>query len=351
MNVVLHASYFAPNFGDALLWNAGIDAVEDASVGAEIYSVGVPDALKDYYKHKLLKGSWPKSKSADVFCFLGGGYFFQPNGGHIKWGLRNLLRHYRAFEVANRSREVGIFGVGVGEIDFYPLRRLVQAQLRRAKHVYLRDQESIDAASRIYGREAGCELATDQAFGYVATRFESLVASAVQRPYLSLHLDLHGFDADRQNLILKKVEQACAGDSRPIQVLVDCSTRHTERDLEKVNAIFGRRIEKVSIYKGDLGAFLGAISESDLLVTTKLHVGICATALKVPVIAVPKHAKAKRFYKQAGLERYCFDIARLGSEIVLSGVDSISDVQHASLVQSSLRSMNAVTSFVRESLR
>jgi Uncharacterized conserved protein len=50
---------------------------------------------------------------------------------------------------------------------------------------------------------------------------------------------------------------------------------------------------------------LGLLNACDLVMTSKLHVGIVAAARAKPVLAFPYHLKTQRFYKQIGRPDLC----------------------------------------------
>jgi hypothetical protein len=56
---------------------------------------------------------------------------------------------------------------------------------------------------------------------------------------------------------------------------------------------------------------LGVIKALDLVITTKLHVGIVACALGTSVLAFPAHQKTRRFYEQIGAADRCLPLHQL----------------------------------------
>ncbi|MGL1835186.1 polysaccharide pyruvyl transferase family protein [Rhodocyclaceae bacterium SMB388] len=343
MNIVLHASYFAPNFGDALLWNAGIDAVTYRT-GGRIYSVNLPRRFASHFAHPALVGNW-QGGNVDRFAFLGGGYFYQPRGSTWKWGLRNMVRHRKALSVAAGATKAGVFGVGVGVIDFTPLRYMIHKQLQAADVVCVRDQESLQAVSNDYRRTAKTTVESDQAFAYVVDRYASQFTQ-IPRQFLSFHIELAGHSQDARRAILDHVRRTAMQQDMPVQLLVDCETRHTADEVATLRSALGPRLSVVTIYRGNLHQFLAAIAASAKLVTTKLHVGICAVALKVPVLAIPKHPKVERFYNQAGLARACLAPSALDSDERLATFPLIDDSAHEFLLGSSRQSLRQLSDFV-----
>jgi polysaccharide pyruvyl transferase WcaK-like protein len=50
---------------------------------------------------------------------------------------------------------------------------------------------------------------------------------------------------------------------------------------------------------------LALLSHFDVVMTNKLHVGMCASAFGKPVLSIPLHSKIKRLYRQIRLEENC----------------------------------------------
>jgi polysaccharide pyruvyl transferase WcaK-like protein len=74
------------------------------------------------------------------------------------------------------------------------------------------------------------------------------------------------------------------------------------------------------LYSGEPGDMIAILNDLDLVVTTKLHVGIVRCALGKSVIAAPKHSKTPRFYEQMGLADWCVPHGatdRLGRTVAL----------------------------------
>ena len=59
------------------------------------------------------------------------------------------------------------------------------------------------------------------------------------------------------------------------------------------------------------------LQEFDLVITTKLHVGIVSWVLGTPVCSIAAHSKTIRFYRQIRRDQFCVPIA--------SACDNIAD--------------------------
>ena len=72
---------------------------------------------------------------------------------------------------------------------------------------------------------------------------------------------------------------------------------------------------------GGVDDLLRQIAKYSLIFTSKLHVGITATALGRKVIAMPHHPKTMRFYRSLGLQQFCLE----GDEQISTKIERLMD--------------------------
>jgi polysaccharide pyruvyl transferase WcaK-like protein len=65
------------------------------------------------------------------------------------------------------------------------------------------------------------------------------------------------------------------------------------------------------------------IDGSELIVTSKLHVGIVGIATGCKVISIPTHSKTIRLYKQLGLENFCIPVRNYSIERLTIAFNSL----------------------------
>jgi len=318
MHAILHASYFSPNFGDVLLWHACINRIKHDHPELVLRSVNVPRKFNSHYciqgVHNITSS---EIRDAKFIAFLGGGYFYQPQRHTLIWGIRNYLRHSKALQLSLEIPKVGFFGVGVGEIDFSPFQKRLRAAFSKADVIIVRDMESKLASRELL---SGCErpihVVPDIAFGYVRAQHGLM---SKERRYLSLHIDPSSIPQANLKHILDFIHKVARKTALPLQLLVDCPSSQATSFAEVLKRKYGQRVHRVVTYAHDVDDFLAAIAASTALITTKLHVGICSTALGIPTVSIPKHQKTKRFYEQIGLADNCVsatEIAHYGFELL-----------------------------------
>ncbi|WP_111656355.1 polysaccharide pyruvyl transferase family protein [Isoalcanivorax indicus] len=307
--------YGIDNFGDQLLRDLYMSWVKEVC----------PKAEMEFLMHKGLysrKGDWVKSiSSADLLVFNGGGYFGEKpflNDGWIKkiikkmaWGLRNDDVYGSAFRIAEaQSVPVVISGVEVGPISNPIFRRVVARAINYSSYCCVRNGESHSNAISMAIKGKKVNLAVDSAMSIDRDRINDLypesLPSRVDRADRFFMLGLHVHEltdcADVnyfKGLVSKVRDEIPNGYELKIVVIHDQKKagQHPARsaDAERllVNAI---DIDHVLSYQ-EPGQLLKEVSELDLVITTKLHLGIVARSLSVPVISCPSHViKTKRFY-------------------------------------------------------
>lgn len=302
--VIIHGSYFSLNFGDVLLWRSAAERVRLLLNGSEIYHCDMPVALRKFYLRDFPDLSLTRRvRGADVVVFCGGGYFMPPHRYRYIWELRNLMRHQLALRIAKSAGRVGFFGVGLGEVAFPPFRRLLSKAIENADLLVLRDVESVEAL-RHYGKaQESAHVTPDLAFVDVYNKAKTY---NLPKEYVGIHADFKGMSQEKLALFL----QSCDGIMKLLPLesrfLVDCPSRSAFESISVVKQRFPSLSKAVvSVFDGSPDRFLEQISRCAVIVTTKLHVGICATAMGTPVVSIAKHPKTKRFYSQFGLSACC----------------------------------------------
>ena len=294
--VLLHASYFAKNFGDVLLWKIVAEKT-GAVVGVEnLRYCNMPENMEDAFLRGLggIEKLGPNER-IDAAIFCGGGYLMPPHSGGLRWEIRNYLRHGRALREAKKSGKVSVFGVGLGRIKFPFFKNVVGDTLSIANPLLVRDKESQDSLIH-YGVSPGrAHVVPDLALAYVSEEKDRYKSSP---KFLGIHADFQGVDEDKKTLFLSACRDLIKRTELPIRFLVDCESKSSMSSVEETRSQLAVTERDMVVYKNDCDEFLRAIGECAFVLTTKLHVGICATALGVPVASVAKHAKTKRFYNQ-----------------------------------------------------
>lgn len=320
----MHGSYFGRNFGDTLLCRTmcqivgkivGQENVFLATEGdpEERAEIGFPVAPKDI------------RKDIDYLIFAGGGYFGEPPGGWIqtlRWALRNRKRHLSWLKEYSSAR-IGIFGVGLGPIRHRFFRRKVHRLIENAEVILLRDNESIRYAMAYGFPMRSIKPCTDMAMTLIAERERGRMR---QSSGLAMHLNstsLSLFEILMDGLSA----HPCFHMFRHISFISDSPDKNEsfeKKIMPKVKVVERLGYSWDAYPYADVNELLELLKGVDFMMTDKLHVGICTIALGGKVLAVPKHHKTRRFYRQIGVPRWVLDRADIAPHEIRDRLDVIS---------------------------
>ncbi len=313
MKILLHGSYFGLNFGDTLLCRLFSDWIKGARPGCEVL---LPLANR---RNQELIGSDGRGlmaiPGADALMLCGGGYFGEPSKAVAAWTRRAYRRHIIMAKYLAAGKPLSILGVGVGPVSSPRLRRDMVDLFERAQTVVVRDEASADYLRR-WGLQRHLEVATD---AVVTASEDELRSGLVSAPASLVELrERYGHVICIHN----------SGEPLPAELdftreLVAWLLKETGFGLVLASDSVPRRrpttwVDRFEVgsnegrvlrfrYDGDPRSMIGLLSEVDLSITTKLHVGIVSSALHVPVISLPRHNKTPRFYRQMELDDWCID--------------------------------------------
>jgi exopolysaccharide biosynthesis predicted pyruvyltransferase EpsI len=301
--VVVHGSYFVNNFGDTLLIKllcdkvamyVGEDNIRLAIHGdkSEQISIGYPVIRKE-----------EMDDVSDVF-FSGGGYFGEPNVSWLRkwrWAFRNYKRHFSWNKPFYNSR-FHIIGVGVGPIENIFYRALVRKFFNRCDNILVRDNESKNYCSEYFPELENVDLCVDLALGTPNLDLE--------KNKIAIHLDTSDSSVIYDVLLYMK-ERLSEHSEKKITLIFDNNVSFSEKTITK----YKKELDKAGYcdsefefeeYK-DYSTLIETLSSSELVITSKLHVGILTISQFGKVIAIPNHSKTKRLYSQLSISEFCIE--------------------------------------------
>lgn len=309
--VCLHGAYYGDNFGDMLLlglfckWIRG--SVDGVAVSLPFAQERVRCILGAQYR------GFRRLLTANALVYGGGGYFGEQPYNPIRWGYVNLARHAPAATVMRaRRKPFAIIGVGVGPITNIWTRKAVLRACAAAEVLAVRDEESYDYLRRIGLRRSDVVITADAALTIgeehnVAAREIEPSTMGKQSLRIGVHLytpkamagivepavvAIHAFVQDHPETEFVFFDDTSVGLSKEIATL---RNQFMQRWPTRI---------RYQHYK-DVWSLVALIRSLDMVVTTKLHVGIVAMALGIPVAAFPYHPKVERLYRQVGASEHC----------------------------------------------
>jgi polysaccharide pyruvyl transferase WcaK-like protein len=303
--IAVHGSYFTNNFGDTLLVRLTCDMVA-GFVGRENVFLARPGKVVEQADIGYPVVAPDTIRRIDLLIFAGGGYFAEGSEPILRrWkASRRAHRRHLAWLPLYRHAEKAVIGVGVGPLTFPVMRRDVGRLFRSATRTLVRDRESFEFC-QAYGFGRDVQQCVDLAL--------SLPRTVGARAGVALHLpetsDAH------MDVVLRSLAAFERGRyAEDLRIIYDGphnprSTFH-ERLQSRAETVLGRRLPVV--FYADHRTLTEELAGYELVVTSKLHVGIVTIAQGGRAVAVPHHPKTRRLYRQLGLSAYCIEPARLG---------------------------------------
>ncbi|MGB3352083.1 MAG: polysaccharide pyruvyl transferase family protein [Mycobacterium sp.] len=307
--VRVHGAFEVENFGDILLMRIFADWVRQA--GWEPLVVDPPP-----YVCRELRLRADVQVEPKAVLLVGGGYLGEPNRrllGRWRWGHRLIKRHLPVLEQAKCDGvPYAVVGVGLGPITNLLARRKTRSLLAGAQLNVLRDRESADWATR-YGMKVDA-VSADAA---IALSSESLSVSAIAecerirdlaqgRKIVALQLDRDSSAGEDWRMLFRCLTECLVGKDCYLLGISDQAGTEVSRMHQTAAETFLEKFPNSRFeHYGGVDSLMGRLYAADLIITSKLHVGIVASAFGRSVLSLPTHQKTVRFYRQLGRESIC----------------------------------------------
>lgn len=251
----------------------------------------------------------------DAMLLAGGGYFGDDGYRPWVWTAR-MGKHIGWISTASLMlrRQSGAFCVGSGPLHNGIARRWAAWYANRSSYFSVRDVESQDWMIRhgalkqkvILSADAAI-LASDLCPPQPNADLIRRSTSGERRKVVGVHLQGLPKHYDTLHRVYKAVVGQASKNGWETVFLIDNVNGTSIRDLAKSWGNLDEVNSRILACDNAID-FLKAIQNFDLVVTSKLHVGVCSVSLGVPVIAIPWHMKTPRFYDRANLSRFCVPI-------------------------------------------
>ncbi len=326
-SVSLHGSYFGRNYGDMLLMAIFLRWIKSLKTNLQVTLPIAPIYIKE-----LLK-----SDSSGIHSFMtsnglvygGGGYFGEPPYISSYWGIRNFLRHIPIGLLAQLLKKpIAVIGVGAGPISNTVFRRAVFQLLNKAQVIAVRDEESLrflveyggDPAKILVTSDAALSLTLKDIPDIAHQRASTILKNLSQPIKIVVHVQLlQRYNSAKSQLLQEIVNWAQKNSNVGILWIQDGFPSDFQALLNLQSLLPSQSISVPYTGYWELSALLGQV---DMVITTKLHVGIVASALNTVTLAFPFHTKVPRFYKQIGCPERCIPIHALKSGQVVRQIET-----------------------------
>ena len=310
--IALHGAVYGENFGDVLISQILADHVRKAT-GADVFFPFGRKAFAAVSKEQT--GRIWKLAFAKTAIMGPGGYFGERRHDQAAWNNRFQFYHGNFFRLVKLLRRPLILhGVGVGPLSDPISRALARRIFDYSGLINVRDQKSKDYVLDLGISEHKVNIYPDVALtlmpeNVTSTKltFETCTRDTSSKKVIGLHLPLpEAFSADVFENIVYQVRDMISShlDFRFV-ILRDGPRQIIHPDI--VTVIQGSNRSEDKPYSNPKG-LLHDIAHCNAVVTTKLHVGICAAALGVAPISLYSHPKVQRFFQDIGRDEFCQDI-------------------------------------------
>ena len=334
MRVLLHGATNASNFGDYIFAELFYTYLESNNVDTYFYE-DPKYGISDYFKEKLRYSKrWEIKdiKNTDALVFISGGYFCEIPGPHSMVAeYKDVMRYMHiAKKFIHAKKPIYIMGVGAGPFTNEWFSRLAIKTLNYASVVTVRDVESLEycKAANVINK---VEVTADTAL--LTREYLSVYKKELQdgieetKKILLLHIDS---DKEVTTLIFERIKPA----------VVKFLGEHQEyalylaADGVKRDAVYNEYLEQFAQYSphvlkyDDPWVLCKQIERANIVITTKLHVGIVASSLGTSVISFPNIPnKTLRFYNQIGEKQRCIPLREANENIVYETLSTYAGVR------------------------
>lgn len=333
--IIIHGSTIGTNFGDCLLAQIFYKECQKANNGENLfYDNKFPVKsymfeLSPFYKKQL---NYDKSchfsdvLSCDGIVFMAGGYFGETHNS-LKEAVVRYYRHIKLGLYAKLFKKpLAIIGVGAGPISHGFIRRDLRKISNYARVLAVRNDESKDFLESI-GVNNSIEVTADIAQVITPDYANELPAELQEnikrifgdRKIILLHcvMPLNEIQEIREKIIpgLKKFL-----DENDYGVIIanDQCDHDRSAELEDLSRGLGEHRSMVYKYHSPT-EMIDLLNTVDLIVTTKLHIGIVGCSLNKAVVSFPFNStKILRYYNQIGYGEHCCPIKDANSDIVFN---------------------------------
>lgn len=317
--IVLHGAYFIDNFGDTVLVATFANWIRELLPSSRILLPGANRQVVDCVKAEgasLVRAPF----ESDAIVYAGGGYLGEPPRNPHRWAARFVRKHpYLGLAARAAQRPYAIIGVGVGPLTNRVARYLTVAVCNGAAKLAVRDEPSkaylvdygVDPDRILVTADTAIALASSDIPSEAHTAASELLDWAKDSTVIGVHLSFTTAQEPKIADVVGELDRFISSRS-DVSVVCIIDRQNAWEQLQTGNELRRRHPDRVRVipYTGAWN-LAAVIDQVDLIVTTKLHVGIVAVALGTPVISIPVHPKVPRFYSQIGAVDACHPLRQI----------------------------------------
>lgn len=353
MKILLNGATGGTNFGDFLFAKMFQEQVAEMVGMENTYWYQSPLTYSEFFEKRLGNSQKYKLKDMHALVCISGGYFC---GNDRNW-KDYIIRYLNYFSVCLRciSKGIpyGIFGVEVGISKSKRLQAVQEKVLKHAQIVTVRNSASYACAKKLGVKNLMCTA--DTVFAMENSLFADIQleeAFAENGKKILLHINKKKLNGPIKTKVVPVINSFL--EKHPQYSVVIAPDQLDEEQDEAMESIAQMlncdRIIK-SRYEDPL-KLCKVIDAVDMVITTKLHVGIVGAKLGKSVISFSGHTeKIRRLYEELGVPERTMALDALNEETGLAMLERFYNIPMEipqSVVDSAKNNMESVSAFITQ---
>ena len=330
MKVMLHGATNLSNFGDYIFAEMFFKKLEYSGIDVEFYvhpKYGVGKFFRENLRYTpSTENSIRLMNECDSLVYISGGYFVEPR----KKGFINEIKHIKRYMspadyFMKQGKPIYILGIGAGPFENAPFSKRAKKVINYASIVTVRNEESLGFC-REFGITRDITVTADTALmvkKYINAYKANVIDDEVSQDnkVLMLHIDSN---AEVKDIMFKRFKPAieeflAAHDDYRLYMVSD--GLKSDAFYKEYGDVFSS-CNPVVIRYNNPWVLCRQLEKADIVLTTKLHVGIVSSALGRSVISFPfVPNKTKRFYKQIGEAERCTTLSDVTTKSIIDMIE------------------------------
>ena len=325
MKIMLHGATNMSNYGDYIFAELFMDALKTKGHEVLFYShpkYGISDYFAKYLRVAPDRRNYKKDlKLIDCFIFISGGYFVEPRKPGVLSEYKHYCRYLKpAMSLLRCGKPIYILGVGAGPFKNKRFSRSARKIINYASVVTVRDEESKQYCDQ-FGIYNDIIVTSDTALligEYLNNKKQEIPKFNIDegRKMLLFHIDSNQEVKEKISSTIAPAIIRFLNDNPEYKLFLAADGVKDDVLYEEYRSTFAEAHPTVLIYDNPW-ELTRQIERADLIVTTKLHMGIVGSALGRSVVSFPfVPQKTKRFYKQIGEPDRCVSLTDITTDKV-----------------------------------
>ncbi len=323
MKVMLHGAVNLSNYGDYLFAELFYKTLRNNGVDAVFYThpkYGISSFFKKHLGYEPEDCSFRDLvKTCDAFVFFSGGYFTEPSKKVFLGETHHVHRYlYPASFFMKAGKPIYALGVGAGPFKDAAFSKKARTILNYATKITVRNEESLRYCEE-FGIHNDITVTADTALvirEYLEKEKQDVPKFETEdgKKMLLFHIDSNDYVTEKLKETVVPATIGFLKQHPEYQLYLAADGVKKDWHYQRYEEMF-RDCNPIVLKYDDPWILTRQIERADLIVTTKLHVGIVGSALGRSVVSFPFISnKTPRFYRQIGEAERCMPLETITEE-------------------------------------